>query len=126
MTNDERRQHQRYPRELKVTYSILSSEGATPFEFGDCITLDISRSGVRLCLNEKINVPVLIQMNIRVPERSYGIFILGKVVFCGDSEIDEFKGMHEAGVKFVGLLPPDFADTVGKFISDDEDFDCPA
>ena len=83
---------------------MLSGVGATPFEYGATETLDISRSGVRLKLSDEIKPPMLVQMHIQIPNRSLGLFLLGKIVYCSKSKDSEY---FDAGIKFVGLLPPD-------------------
>ena len=94
----------RYPLEFKVSYTLLSSMDATPFEYGETITQDISQSGACLLTKEKVQVPILIQLNIQIPSRKYGIIVLGKTVWCS---LDEQIKQYRVGVKFVGLLPPD-------------------
>jgi hypothetical protein len=89
---------------LKVTYTVLSKVDSTPFEFGDSMTLDISRTGLALLLDEPIPVPILLQLQLRVPTRPYGLFVLGKSVYC--TPVEEI-GMYRVGIKFVGILPPD-------------------
>ena len=103
MDNDERRTFPRTEYKLKVAYTILSHVDATPYEFGETITKDISRSGVRLLLQEPIKVPQLVQLRISIPKHSHDIFILSKTVHC---ELIESEHIWEAGFKFVGLLPP--------------------
>jgi len=100
----DQRRFKRFLRDLKVTYTVLSKVDSTPFEFGDSVTLDISRTGLALLLDEPIPVPILLQLQLRVPTRPYGLFVLGKSVYC--SPVEEI-GMYRVGIKFVGILPPD-------------------
>jgi hypothetical protein len=100
----DKRRYQRFLREVKVSYTILSKVDSTPFEFGDSVTLDISRSGLALLLDEPVPVPILLQLQLRVPSRAYGLFVLGKAVYC--APVEEI-GMYRVGIKFVGILPPD-------------------
>ena len=100
----DKRRYQRFLKELKVTYTILSKVDSTPFEFGESVTLDISRAGLALLLSEPIPVPILLQLQLCVPSRPYGLFVLGKSVYCTPlGGID----MYRIGIKFVGILPPD-------------------
>ena len=101
----ESRGYVRFIRDLKVSYAVLSGVGATPLDYGDAETVNISRSGVRIKLDEVLPKQVLVQLHIEVPSRAFGIFVLGKVVSCRPAV--ERPPDYEAGVKFVGLLPPD-------------------
>lgn len=101
----ERRGFKRFIQQLKVSYTVLSGIGATPFEYGVAETVDISRSGVRLVVDDIIEAPMLVQMHIHVPNRSYGLFVMGKLIFCRG--VQNKKANYEVGIKFVGLLPAD-------------------
>jgi len=100
----DKRRYQRFLKELQLSYTILSKVDSTPFEFGDAVTLDISRAGLSLLLSEPIPVPILLQLQLRVPSRPYGLFVLGKSVYCMPAEDSD---MYRVGIKFVGILPPD-------------------
>jgi len=100
----EKRRYQRFVKEVKISYTVLSKVDSTPFEFGDSLTLDISRSGLSLLMDEPIPVPVLLQLQLRIPTRPYGLFVLGKTVYC--TSLEEI-GMYRVGIKFVGILPPE-------------------
>lgn len=102
--DSDKRQYQRLLRDLKISYTILSKVDSTPFEFGNSSTVDISRTGLGILLDEAIPVPILLQLQIRVPDRPYGLFVLGKSIYC--NPIEE-SGMYRVGIKFVGILPPD-------------------
>lgn len=99
-----KRRYDRFLKDLKVSYTVLSKVDSTPFEFGDSVTCDISRTGLALQVDEPIPVPILLQLQICVPSRPYGLFVLGKSVYC--SPVEE-SGRYRVGIKFVGLLPPD-------------------
>jgi len=100
----EKRSYQRFLKQVKVSYTILSRVDSTPFEFGDALTVDISRGGLSLLLDEPVPVPGLLQLHLRVPRCPYGLFVLGKTVHC--TPVEDI-GMYRVGIKFVGLLPPD-------------------
>ena len=120
MAQDERREFERYMQLLKVSYSILAGEAATPYEFGECITLDISRKGVKLRLAQQLKTPSLVQLYIRVPNRSYGIFVLGKVLYCRPLKVEDSEDGWEAGIKFVGLLPPDLDQFITQILDESD------
>ncbi len=100
----EKRRYRRFLKELKISYTVLSKVDSTPFEFGNSITVDISRSGLSFLLDEALPVPILLQIQLRMPSRPYGIFVLGKTAHC---KALEDIGMYRIGIKFVGILPPE-------------------
>ena len=75
-----KRRYDRFLKDLKVSYTVLSKVDSTPFEFGNSTTCDISRTGLSLQVDEPIPVPILLQLQICVPTRAYGLFVLGKSV----------------------------------------------
>jgi c-di-GMP-binding flagellar brake protein YcgR len=111
----ELRRYQRFLKEIKVSYTVLSKVDSTPFEFGDAVTVDISCTGVALLMDEPISVPVLLQLQLRIPSRPYGLFVLGKTVYC--TAIEEI-GMYRVGIKFVGILPPDLENILSESTKD--------
>lgn len=100
----EKRRYERFLKKVKVSYTILSKVDSTPFEFGDAVTIDISRGGLALLLDEPVPVPGLLQLHLRVPRAPFGLFVLGKTVHC--LPVQDI-GMYRVGIKFVGLLPSD-------------------
>jgi c-di-GMP-binding flagellar brake protein YcgR len=99
------RRHERYGCNLKMTYTILSSTDSTPFEYGVAHSRDLSESGVCIFSEHPINVPILMQLNINLPMRPFHLLILAKAQRC--RKIEE-SGLYEVGLKFVGILPPEF------------------
>ncbi|MCX8038223.1 MAG: PilZ domain-containing protein [Candidatus Sumerlaeia bacterium] len=102
--NIEKRRYERFLKEVHVSYTVLSKVENTPFEFGNSVTLNISRTGLLLLLPEPMPVPVLLQLQLRLPNRPFGLFVLGKTVYC--SRMEEIN-MYRVGIKFVGILPPE-------------------
>ena len=108
----EKRRHERYSCNLKMTYTILSSNEATPFEYGVAHSRNLSESGVAIFTEHEIQVPILMQLNINLPMRPFHLLILGKALRCIDAK--DQPGLYEIGVKFVGILPPEFKALVGQ------------
>ncbi len=100
----EKRRYERFLKEVHVSYTVLSKVDSTPFEFGNSVTLNISRTGLSLLLTQPMPVPVLLQLQLRLPNRPYGLFVLGKTVYC--TPMEEIN-MYRVGIKFVGILPPE-------------------
>jgi len=101
----DRRRHERYNCNLKMTYTILSSVDTTPFEYGVAHSKDLSESGVCIFTEHGIEVPILMQLNINLPMRPFHLLILAKAM---RTHLDDDTGLHEVGLKFVGILPPEF------------------
>ncbi len=101
----DRRRHERYTCNLKMTYTILSSVDTTPFEYGVAHSKDLSESGVCIYTEHGIEVPILMQLNINLPMRPFHLLILAKAM---RTHMDDETGLHEVGLKFVGILPPEF------------------
>ena len=100
----EKRHSQRLENDIKISYNIIAKVDSTPFEFGNSVMCDVSRTGLSMLVDMPIPVPMLIQMQLNVPHRPTSVFVLGKSIYC--VPVEEL-GMYRVGVKFVGLLPPD-------------------
>lgn len=104
---EDARNKRRYERclcHVKITYTILSANDATPFEYGVTSSRDLSEGGVCIETDRPVPVPILMQLNLSIPVRPFHLLVLGKAVRCIPSE----GGLHEVGVKFVGILPSNF------------------
>jgi hypothetical protein len=100
-----------------MTYTILSSNDSTPYEYGVAHSKNLSESGVAIFAEQKIKVPILMQLNITLPMRPFHLLILAKAVRC--ERIPE-SNLYDIGLKFVGILPPEFKRLVSKLAPGDE------
>lgn len=117
---EESRDQRRYERlscKMKITYTVLSSVNATPMEYGVTFSHDLSEGGVCLYTDRGIDVPMLMQLNLAIPVRPFHLLVLGKALRCRKCED---TGLFEVGVKFVGILPPNFKELVMKYFTDSE------
>jgi hypothetical protein len=103
-THDQRR-HERYACHLKMTYTILSTSDSTPYEYGVAHSRNLSESGVSVLTEQRIRVPILMQLNINLPMRPFHLLILAKAIRC---DLVPNSNLYELGLKFVGILPPEF------------------
>jgi len=108
----DKRRAQRVVSELKVSYTIIAKVDSTPFEFGNSMMCDISRAGLAMLVDMPVPVPMLLQMQLSIPTRPSGLFVLGKSVYC--VPVEEL-GMYRVGVKFVGILPSDLEEIIREF-----------
>jgi len=100
-----------------MTYSILSSRASNPFEYGVAQAKNLSENGVCIFTEQEVQVPVLLQLNVNLPMRPFHMLLLGKALRCqkaGD------RDLYEVGIKFVGILPPEFKRLVSVFPSSGE------
>ena len=100
-----RRRHERYSCNLRMTYTILSSVDSTPFEYGIAHSKDLSEAGVCIYTEHNIKVPILMQLNVNLPMRPFHLLILAKAL---RSKKMSDSDLYEVGLKFVGILPPEF------------------
>jgi hypothetical protein len=103
----DKRRYERLPRDLQLSYTIIAKVDSTPFEFGNSVMSDISRSGLAMLVDMPIPVPMLLQLQLRVPNRPTSTFVLGKSIYC--VPVEEV-GMYRVGIRFVGILPSDMED----------------
>ena len=113
MSERDNRRYDRIDSQLKVTYTILSRTNASPEEFGVTRSKDLSEGGIRLYADRPVQVPVLVQLNLEVPVRPFHLLVLGKAVRC-EKKTD--PDHYEIGIKFVGILPPNFKQMLNEFI----------
>ena len=107
------KEKRRFPRaiaKIKVTYTILNSVDATPYEFGETVTEDISEGGLCMLIKEQLLEDRLLYVNIQFATQKENLLMLGKTVSV---ERDTETGRNRARIKFVGMLPRGF----GKLIA---------
>lgn len=111
------RRYERFHCKIRITYTILSEADATPLEYGVTYSTNLSEGGVCIFHTDReVKVPVLMQLNLGIPVRPFHLLILGKAVRCVKSKE---PGLYEVGVKFVGILPPNFKEVVKKYFCAD-------
>lgn len=111
----DQRRHERYVCHLKMTYTILSTNDSTPYEYGVAHSRNLSESGVSVMTEQRIKVPILMQLNINLPMRPFHLLILAKAVRC---DVLPNSNLFEIGLKFVGILPPEFKRLVATLAPD--------
>jgi c-di-GMP-binding flagellar brake protein YcgR len=102
MKPEDRRRHRRIAAAVKVTYTILSDANATPCEYGNTVTEDISEGGLCMLIHEDITEGRLVYVNIQIPTHESSLLMLAKTVrVTPDAE----SKMNRSCMKFVGMLP---------------------
>lgn len=100
--SDERRNHPRALVNVHVTYTILNSLDATPYEYGETVTENISEGGLCMLIRDTLEENRLLYINIEIPSRNQSLLMLGKTVSVHENVED---GAHRVRIKFVGMLP---------------------
>ncbi len=118
-SEEEHRKHIRHVCDMRMTYTILSSTDSTPFEYGIANAKNLSEAGVCIFTEQEIQAPVLMQLNISLPVRPFHMLILGKALRCEPATDSD---LYEIGLKFVGILPPEFRGLISEIgLSSDQD-----
>ena len=101
-TGEERRQHLRFKHVLEVEYNIEKKPRLT-----NSRTLDISKGGMKLVLDEKLPSGAIIDVKIQIPEKKI-IEVEGKVIWTKESEGRDAQGKRffHSGIKFIGIREP--------------------
>ncbi len=99
-----RREHPRFNVGVKVAYSIISDPAVTPYMYGSTETLNISEGGMSISIDYKVQVPIMIQLNIQAPQAKYPLSVLGKIIWCRQDTFNKYI----VGIKFIGALPKDW------------------
>ena len=98
----ERRQYLRFKHDLEVEYSVEKKPRLTNGR-----TLDISKGGMKLLLDEKLPNGTIINVKIQTPEKKI-IEVEGKVIWTKESEGRDSQGKRffHSGIKFIGIREP--------------------
>lgn len=99
MSMEERRKSPRITTVLQVRYR---QEGN--FKGGSCTSLDISLGGMGLTLPEKISPGDSVELEIKLSQTPFPLFVMGKVVWSFKAPVgEEEKNCYRTGVMFVDM-----------------------
>lgn len=99
---EERRLHLRFKHDLEVEYNVEKKPRLTNGR-----TLDISKGGMRLVLDEKLPNGAIIDVKIQTPEKKI-IEVEGEVIWTKESGGRDAQGKRffHSGIKFIGIREP--------------------
>lgn len=102
-TNEERRQHPRFEKDLEVEYSV---EKKPHLKNGK--TLNISKGGMKLLLDEKLPQGAIVDLKVYIPEKRKTIEAEAQVIWTKDVEgVDPSgKRFFHSGIKFIAIKEP--------------------
>lgn len=101
--NNERREYKRFERYLEVEYSVKKKL---------CLkngkTLNISKGGAMLLLDEKLPVSTILDIKMHIPEKNRRIEIEGEVVWTKETDEKDLSGKRffHSGIKFIAIKEP--------------------
>jgi Tfp pilus assembly protein PilZ len=80
----DRRQHSRQPRDERVVVQIVSSTHDTlpPGTVVRCSTKDVSRSGLRIQLDQKVSEGFRVELWVEISGHPTKFFLAGEVKWC--------------------------------------------
>ena len=83
MPEDQRR-HLRLPVESRVFIELVSAGvgSATAGKVAVCKTLDVSRGGLRVSLEQELVVGAILQIGVELPQREDTLYLAGEVRWC--------------------------------------------
>ena len=100
---EERRAQERLNRDIEVEYSV---EKRPRLKNGR--TVDLSKGGMRLLLDEKLPKGAILGLKLYVPEKKRTIEVDAEVVWTNDAETRDSSGRRFffSGLKFIAVKEP--------------------
>ena len=81
---DEKRRHLRLPLESTVFIELVSPGvgSASPGKVAVCKTLDVSRGGLRVSLEQELTIGAILQIGVDLPDYRETLYLAGEVRWC--------------------------------------------
>jgi len=100
---EDRRQHLRFKKALIIEYKVEKKP-----HLKNAKTIDISKGGLKLLLDEKLKEGSILDLKVGVPGANKVIEIEGEVVWTRDAEIKDFSGKRffRSGIKYITIKEP--------------------
>ena len=100
---EERRSHVRFNKDLEVEYNV---EKRPHIKNGR--TVDLSKGGMKLLLDEKLPKGAILDLKVYVPEKRRTIEVEGEIVWTNDAEKKDPSGKRFffSGLKFIAIKEP--------------------
>jgi c-di-GMP-binding flagellar brake protein YcgR len=101
---EERRSNKRFNNDLEVEYSV---EKRAHLKNGR--TVDLSKGGIKLLLDEKLPKGSIIDIKIHIPEKRRAIKLEAEVIWTNDADKQDPSGRRFflSGLKFIAIREPE-------------------
>jgi PilZ domain. len=100
---EERRSHERFSKDLEVEYNVQMKP-----HIKNGRTIDLSKMGMRLLLDEKLPKGAMLCLKVHIPEKRRTIEVDAEVVWTKDAEKKDPSGKRffSSGLKFISIKEP--------------------
>lgn len=100
---EERRLYQRFDKGLDIEYKV---EKRAHLKNGR--TVDLSRAGMKLLLDEKLPKGTILDLKVAIPEKGRVVEVEAEVVWTGDAEKKDPSGKRFffSGLRFISIKEP--------------------
>ena len=101
--NEERREHSRFKKGLEIDYRIKKKP-----HFKSGKTVNISKGGMKLLLDEKLPEGTPMDIKLYIPEKNRVVEVEAEVVWTKDAEEKNLsdKRFFHSGIKFIAIKEP--------------------
>lgn len=98
---DEKRRHLRLPLESTVFIELVSPGvgSASSGKVAICKTLDVSRGGLRVSLEQELTVGAILQIGVDLPDNRETLYLAGEVRWC--EQVEGPRPLWFAGFKLM-------------------------
>ena len=100
---EERRSHKRFNNDLELEYSVRKRS-----HLKNSRTVDLSKGGMKLLLDEKLPKGAMLGLKVRIPENRRTIEVEAEVVWTNDADKKDPSGRRFffSGLKFISIKEP--------------------
>jgi len=100
---EERRSHRRFDKDLEVEYGVRTRP-----HLNNGRTVDLSKAGMKLLLDEKLPKGAILGLKVRIPEKRQTIEVEAEVIWTSDADKKDSTGKRFffSGLKFISIKEP--------------------
>ena len=100
---EERRSHERFNKDFEVEYGVQKSP-----HLKNGRTVDLSKGGVKLLLDEKLPKGAVMGLKVYIPEKRRTIEVEAEIIWTNDADKKDPSGKRFffSGLKFIAIKEP--------------------
>ncbi len=100
---EDRRSHERFRKDLEVEYGVQKRP-----RLKNCRTVDLSKGGMKLLLDEKLPKGAILGLKISIPEKRCTVDVEAEVVWTKDADKKDPSGKRFffSGLKYIAIKEP--------------------